>query len=919
MLDQAGYDAIANFNGADIPAFLLSFLSASPQGLINYVLTGSFAIDTTAIFPSNHLYENLTSFDPTVLQAAFGITNNLPFTYIVQPLLAVELVNAFLPALGVEDFQTHVLINPMPASRDASVCDGVLDPVKSKTADCLAHNPIRRDGDRRYNTMFGTIFDPSPVAQAALDYMHVLGIKNIVAVSTALNPSTTLTEYQLNYLVEAAPTFNIDVSLSVRLDDYTSYCDPKKPATYPSTCPPFDLVNVTLGAQTQNWPANQSAFSLATQIAALNPDALVIFGEPSSAGTWAMSELFNQFHVVGWTPKAISIAGFTPQGQSNMPLEELHVVSSCARFSSLRPLALACTSCSDFLPFLNDKNDVDGMWLGKAWDRNLKGPIYKNLMTDTNYELFPADSTQYGPAKFANAYDAAYGPNRAGGGGVAHPMWTADWNDNTWPAIGWGTLVIVQKLIEKSQTRDVPSILAASTKVSSPGVFHSVQFDQYGRTERQNQILQQRFKNETRLLAPYNIAVPAIFPLPTWDERSFHPKFYDTTNEKVMLAINSVCIAVCVALLAFIMTQYKTPVIRAATPSFCLVIIVGGIFMLISNYFNTLVVNDAHCAASAWFLTLGFTMTFAALFIKTFRLWRIFGRKSLTVLKMKDSELLMAVAGFLLIDVIINAAWQGATGLKSEVVVTDVYRPAFNYTQCDYSDGGMSAVWAHIAVKAAILLVGTVLTWVVRNVPSQFNESASMAAAIYNVVFLVCFIIPIIATNVGGRSTTFMIRDFAVMFVVMATLGLLFIPKYMTSSSSTRVAVISGTGGANQTKMDNTENTPTKPGDDHGVMSHSGGIHPSGQRSLISPKTSTPVVERSVLQVNATRGQSPSPQPVGGAASYGGNEPNTPGMVEEEPNVTVTLHPMGTAVSEKYTPGQTGEAGDTVLESVGTE
>lgn len=69
--------------------------------------------------------------------------------------------------------------------------------------------------------------------------------------------------------------------------------------------------------------------------------------------------------------------------------------------------------------YLNDPSDVDGFWLGNPWDRNLKGPIYKNVATDTDCELFPADSTAYGPAKFAEAFENAYGPNRPGGGGVA--------------------------------------------------------------------------------------------------------------------------------------------------------------------------------------------------------------------------------------------------------------------------------------------------------------------------------------------------------------------------------------------------------------------------------------------------------------------------------------------------------------------
>jgi hypothetical protein len=306
MRSMEEYISLTDIFGAQVPSFLLAFVQASPQSLINSLGVG-------ALVQSNNLYEKLISFDPAVLHDAFGITNGLPFTYIVQPMLAVELVNAFLPSLGVEDNQTHVLINPIPPSRDASVCDGILDPYKSKTPDCLARTPIRRDGDRRYNTMFGTISNPTPVPQAALDYMHILGANSVVTLVTAPDPSTTLTDYQLHYIIEAAPTFNIDVLLNVRLEEYDKACRPSLDP-YPSTCPPLKYLNVTIGSQTQNWPAHQSALDIAKQIAAANPDALMILGQPASPGTWAMSELFNQFHVIGWTPKAVWINGFNPTG-----------------------------------------------------------------------------------------------------------------------------------------------------------------------------------------------------------------------------------------------------------------------------------------------------------------------------------------------------------------------------------------------------------------------------------------------------------------------------------------------------------------------------------------------------------------------------------------------------------------------------
>ena len=84
-----------------------------------------------------------------------------------------------------------------------------------------------------------------------------------------------------------------------------------------------------------------------------------------------------------------------------------------------------------------------------------------------------------------------------------------------------------------------------------------------------------------------------MFPAPTWSEREFSPSFYSEANEKVMIAINSICIFLTLMLVGVVVWNWKTPVIRAATPSFCLVIIAGGVMMLMSNYFNTLGTSDA--------------------------------------------------------------------------------------------------------------------------------------------------------------------------------------------------------------------------------------------------------------------------------------------------------------------------------------
>ena len=164
------------------------------------------------------------------------------------------------------------------------------------------------------------------------------------------------------------------------------------------------------------------------------------------------------------------------------------------------------------------------------------------------------------------------------------------------------------------------------------------------------------------------------------------------------------------------------------------------------------------------------------MFSLTFR--RIFGDRKLQVLKMTDTELLLAVALFVLVDIVINATWAGTAGMQAVRVSVDPHRPAYDYWQCDYSQS-MGAVVAHLLVKGGLLLCGVVLTYSVRGVPSQFNESTLIGLAIYNTAFVIAFIVPILAVGLGGRETTFQLRAYAIIFACGSCCGLLYIPKLL--------------------------------------------------------------------------------------------------------------------------------------------
>lgn len=88
-----------------------------------------------------------------------------------------------------------------------------------------------------------------------------------------------------------------------------------------------------------------------------------------------------------------------------------------------------------------------------------------------------------------------------------------------------------------------------------------------------------------------------------------------------------------------------------------------------------------------------------------------------------------------------------------------------------------------------------------------------------SVSFIICFILPIIAVGLGGRTTVFMIRAFAIIFVSLSTIALLFVPKFrflgggQYAAGNTTMKKGGLVGGANtQIKSgDGSEGTPASP------------------------------------------------------------------------------------------------------------
>ena len=270
----------------------------------------------------------------------------------------------------------------------------------------------------------------------------------------------------------------------------------------------------------------------------------------------------------------------------------------------------------------------------------------------------------------------------------------------------------------------------------------------------------------------------------------------------------SIGVIVCFAIAGLVVHHRTHPVIRSASPMFLLMSVMGVVLLFASGYVLVAAASNVSCGLLSWLLLLGLQLTFAPLFAKTWRIYRIFGRKKLSVVQISNRKLLLVVCGILAITILLLAIWQGfgaltaittlvnSTSVSGKVVINE-------YVQCGVAAGTANTLFGLICVETGLLFVfGALMAFTTRKVSSTFNESSGISLSIYNVCFTVGIFTPIILVVSAVGDVLSLLLVFALLWIAYFTAGILFIPKLMkiyypsdAGEGVTQSAVSSSSGG----------------------------------------------------------------------------------------------------------------------------
>ncbi|CAF2113067.1 unnamed protein product [Rotaria magnacalcarata] len=191
------------------------------------------------------------------------------------------------------------------------------------------------------------------------------------------------------------------------------------------------------------------------------------------------------------------------------------------------------------------------------------------------------------------------------------------------------------------------------------------------------------------------------------------------------------------------------------------------------------------CAIRVWALSIGFTISFGAIFSKTWRVHTIFTNVNASKRAVKDYRLFIFVGVLLAIDTVLLAAWQIVDPLKifknisqretkdEDIVILWIYE------ECR---SNRRSIWITMQsiYKGVLMAVGSRFAWATRRVHiAGLNDSKYVGMSLYNVVLL-----SIITAVVGyflrdQHERSYILTSVFILLCVTITLCLVFVPKVL--------------------------------------------------------------------------------------------------------------------------------------------
>jgi gamma-aminobutyric acid type B receptor len=218
---------------------------------------------------------------------------------------------------------------------------------------------------------------------------------------------------------------------------------------------------------------------------------------------------------------------------------------------------------------------------------------------------------------------------------------------------------------------------------------------------------------------------------------------YASPIAQAVAILSAVLALVLVALVVFVIKYRNEAIVKRSQYEFLTVMLLGGVLMCGAAVVYAGEPTHFLCAARPLVTSLAFTLIFGALVVKSLRVYRVFMSGAMKRVVLSTATMFKILGLFVLVDLLILLAW----------FVIDFPRPYLQPTKIGALSGATidrhvcassSFIFSALLIfwKAIVLFMGLYLSFLIRNVSSDFQESIWIFASSLVVLFGSIILLP---------------------------------------------------------------------------------------------------------------------------------------------------------------------------------
>jgi len=240
-----------------------------------------------------------------------------------------------------------------------------------------------------------------------------------------------------------------------------------------------------------------------------------------------------------------------------------------------------------------------------------------------------------------------------------------------------------------------------------------------------------------------------------------------------------ICIFVTLASMGIVLYYNNAKVIRSASPTFCIAILIGCLFVFIGVILWAQNPTDNLCRTKIWLISLGYTIMLGNLLVKNWRIWLLFDNPKLKRRVLTNFKLFPWVGGIMLVDILILALWNGLGDISATKKPGVDGLGKYEYLDvCTFNQKGDIMLYILLIFHGIMLLVGCFVSFKIKVVDiEEFNESKPISTTLYSIAFCLFIVIPLMVSPQSNANQSIIICACAI-FTTMSSILILFGSKF---------------------------------------------------------------------------------------------------------------------------------------------